>query len=183
MSRTEVQRLVDLVDRERASLLDLVEPLDESQASFRPTLAQWNVNEVLEHLYLAEIGGIAKIWSALLDARTGRPWQGALPHKGRTIEDVIDRTWKAREVAPPVAMPHIGGPKAVWVSAMRSLSAPLRDLAAQLTDEELDHVVFPHHLSGPLDARQRLEFLRFHMERHSAQIHRIRTHADFPLSS
>ena len=137
---------------------------------------------MLEHLYLAEISGIVKIWAALLDARAGRPWQGALPHKGRTIEDVIDRTWKAKEIAPPVATPHIGGPKAVWVSALRSLNAPLRDLASHLTDEELDRVVFPHVLSGPLDARQRLEFLRFHMERHSAQVHRIRTHPDFPRS-
>ena len=181
--QTEVGRLIALVERERASLLDLVEPLDETQCAFRPTLAQWNVVEVLEHLYLAEIGGIAKIWAALLDVRAGRPWGGAMPHKGRSIEDVIDRTWKAKEVAPPVATPHIGGPKAAWVSALRSLTSPLRDLAGELQDEELDQVVFPHALSGPLDARQRLEFLRFHMERHSAQIHRIRTHAEFPRTA
>jgi hypothetical protein len=31
-----------------------------------------------------------------------------------------------------------------------------------------------------MDARQRLQFLRFHMQRHAAQIAAIRGHAHFP---
>jgi hypothetical protein len=40
--------------------------------------------------------------------------------------------------------------------------------------------VYPHFLSGPLDARQRLEFLRFHIERHTAQVWRVRSSHGFP---
>jgi hypothetical protein len=35
---------------------------------------------------------------------------------------------------------------------------------------DLEVVVAPHPISGPLDARQRLEFLRFHMDLHLRQI-------------
>ena len=177
---TDVNRLVESVEQARAALLRAVSQLDEAQAAFKPAPTEWSVTEILEHLYLAEISGITKIWAAVDDAHSGRYWKEALPNRGKSIEEVIDATWKPKEVAPPIATPHIGGPLAAWVSALRSLVGPLRDLCAQLKDEELERVVFPHYLSGPLDARQRLEFLRFHIERHAAQARRIQTSVGFP---
>ncbi|MFM7671814.1 MAG: hypothetical protein ACKO6Q_04400 [Bacteroidota bacterium] len=35
-------------------------------------------------------------------------------------------------------------------------------------------IIYPHPLSGPLNVYQRLEFLRYHMERHQRQIEGIR---------
>jgi hypothetical protein len=60
------------------------------------------------------------------------------------------------------------------------LRAVLADLAVQLQEVDLESIVFPHYLSGPLDARQRLEFLRFHMERHLSQIENVKAHPQFP---
>jgi hypothetical protein len=71
-------------------------------------------------------------------------------------------------------------PLAAWVSSQRSLTHLLRDLATELEGHSLDAMVFPHFLSGPLDARQRLEFLRFHIERHSEQVRRVRSLPSFP---
>jgi hypothetical protein len=177
---TVVGQLVTSVERARDALLDSVSELDEAQAAFKPSAVEWSVAEILEHLYLAEISGFTKIWAALNDARAGRMWTDALPNQGKSIEEVIDATWKPRESAPPIATPHIGGPLAAWVSALRSLNGPLRDLSTQLRDDELERVVFPHFLSGPLDARQRLEFIRFHIERHASQVRRIRASPGFP---
>jgi hypothetical protein len=53
-------------------------------------------------------------------------------------------------------------------------------LGTKLEGADLESIVFPHFLSGPLDARQRLEFLRFHLERHLAQIERVKGSRDFP---
>ena len=51
-------------------------------------------------------------------------------------------------------------------------------LLAALGDElerlDLETVVFPHFLCGPMDARQRIVILRFHMDRHVEQIERTR---------
>ena len=54
----------------------------------------------------------------------------------------------------------------------------LANMFAEAVD--LTTIVYPHYLSGPLDGRQRLEFLRYHMERHLAQIERVRAHPNFP---
>jgi hypothetical protein len=35
-------------------------------------------------------------------------------------------------------------------------------------------IIYPHPISGPLNVKQRMEFLRFHMERHIHQIERIK---------
>jgi hypothetical protein len=41
-------------------------------------------------------------------------------------------------------------------------------------------MIFPHFLSGLLDARQRPEFLRLHMDRHLAQIEATTADPAFP---
>jgi hypothetical protein len=176
----EVATVIQSVERSRAALLNSVAGLSEAQATFRPAEGQWSVLEILEHLYLAEVSGVTKIWVALDGLRAGRVWAEALPNRGKRIEDIVATTWKPREVAPPIATPHIGGPLEFWVSATRSLSGILEDLGARLEGVNLEEVVFPHYLSGPLDGRQRLEFLRFHIDRHLDQIGRVRTSAGFP---
>jgi hypothetical protein len=45
----------------------------------------------------------------------------------------------------------------------RSCHTVRERLGTLLQGLELEDVVFPHFLSGPLDAKQRLEFLRFHI--------------------
>jgi len=92
----------------------------------------------------------------------------------------VDETWPGKATAPPIATPHIGGPLDCWRSAFGSLTLVLADLGEQLDDLPLEDVVFPHYLSGPLDARQRLEFLRYHMERHLNQIRRVQATDNYP---
>ena len=37
-----------------------------------------------------------------------------------------------------------------------------------------EEIIYPHPLSGPLNVYQRMEFLRYHMERHQRQIEQIK---------
>ena len=120
--------------------------------------------------------GIAVGWNPVEFEALGEDFH----NRGKRIDQIVDATWKPKEVAPPIAVPHIGGPLRFWLSAFSSLRPVLADLASQLAGQSLEAVVFPHYLSGPLDARQRLEFLRFHMERHGVQIRRTLQHPDFP---
>jgi len=110
----------------------------------------------------------------------GRAWSEARPNHDLPIEAVVAATWKAKEIAPPIATPHIGGPLAFWVSATRSLTPVPAALGAGLEGVPLEEVVFPHYRSGPLDARQRLEFLRFHIDRHLGQIAGIQSAPGYP---
>lgn len=177
---SEVDDLVRSVERARAALLEGITGLRSEQGAFKPSPNEWSIGEIVEHLFLAEVGGITKIWAALDDFQAGKRWSGDLPNRGKRIDDVVATTWKPRESAPQVAAPHLGGPLAAWTSALRSLTGVLRDLGTALEGHRLDAIVFPHFLSGPLDARQRLEFLRFHIERHLEQVQRVRSHTSFP---
>lgn len=175
-----VHELVGSVERARSALIDHVRHLRSDQGSFKPSPAEWSIAENIEHLYLAEISGLTKIWAATCQVRDGIAWPGERPNHGKSIESVVATTWKSKEVAPGIATPHIFGPLQVWISSLRSLRSVLADLASELDGVDLEAIVFPHYLSGPLDGRQRLEFLRFHVERHLEQIRRVQSHPAFP---
>jgi hypothetical protein len=175
-----LHELVDGVERARDSVINAVKDLRPDQATFKPSPDTWSIVENVEHLYLAEVSGLTKIWAAANHVRAGNRWTDPRPNAGQSIEAVVERTWKTKEVAPPIATPHIGGPLDAWVSCLKSLRPVLSDLARDLEALDLESIVYPHYLSGPLDGRQRLEFLRFHMQRHLAQIQRVQAHPHFP---
>lgn len=175
-----LHELVGSVERARNALIDTVANLRPDQATFKPSPDEWSIVENIEHLYLAEISGLTKIWAAARQVRAGVAWADARPNHGKSIEDVVATTWKPKELAPGIATPHIGGPLEAWISSLRSLRSVLADLATELDGLDLEAIVFPHYLSGPLDGRQRLEFLRFHMQRYLEQIRRLQSHSAFP---
>jgi hypothetical protein len=105
--------IVASVERARSSVLATVANVTEKQAAFKPAQTEWSIVEIIEHLYLAEMSGVTKIWSAADSFRAGQRWTDARPNQGKTIEQVVHETWKPKEVAPPIATPHIGGPYVV----------------------------------------------------------------------
>ena len=77
------------------------------------------------------------------------------------------------------------GPVLGWLSdildrLVGALQGVLEELGEALTDVNLEEVVYPHPISGPLDASQQLEFLRFHLNRHLNQIESLKAHSDYP---
>jgi hypothetical protein len=168
---------------ERSRLIQLVAGLSDVQSNYRPNDQTWSANQYLEHLVLAEMSGVSKIWSAAEGVRKGKPiWLGEHTNRGLSIEEVIARTWKPKELAPPLVAPRFGGPASYWVENFRSSQQLLERLEPVLEGLPIESVIFPHFLSGPLDAGQRIDFLRFHMVRHREQIENILAHADFPVA-
>jgi hypothetical protein len=175
------QQLIAEVAEVRRKLLATVANLTPEQATFKPVPEEWSALENIEHLVLAEFSGVSKIWQAADNFRDGTPvFTGRHTNQGLSIDEVVARTWKAKEIAPPIATPHIGGPLGYWISSCESCQSVLEQLGKTLEGLDLEQVIFPHFLSGPLDSRQRLEFLRFHLDRHRAQIERLLAHKDFP---
>ncbi len=171
---SEIETLVQEACTARERYLGLVADLDAASALRRPAPDAWNIAEITEHLVLAEQVGINGMWKALDGWRRETPvWSGDPVHRGRTIEEVVEQTWQPRETAPDVATPRWGGPLAYWVACLRTCEPLLRSLARSLEGAPLDDIIFPHPISGPLDARQRLAFLRFHLDHHRAQVESI----------
>jgi len=172
-----VRSLVDEVGASRAGIARLVDDLSIDDGNAKPAPEAWSASQVLEHLVWAELGGLNSMMVALDAWRRGDPvWKEANPNRDEDIETIIRNTWRTKEKAPESAEPKWGGPLPYWVAVHRSCQAVVEDVAGRIEQDELDEVVFPHFLSGPLTMRQRLGFLRYHMQHHVPQIEGIRRH-------
>lgn len=178
----QTARLIRTVADSRSRVQQLVHGLSERQAAFKPTPDCWSINEILEHLVLAELVGVSKVWAAAEGVKSNHPaWSGEHSNAGLSIEEVVARTWKEKEVAPPVATPHIGGPLSYWVETLGLGQTLLEGLGRFLQGMDLRTIVCPHVICGPLDAAQRIQFLRFHLDRHRDQMERLLNQSDFPV--
>ena len=181
MMLPQVRVLANEAEATRDDLVDVIHGLTPEQGAFRPAAGAWSIAEVIEHLVWAEWSGLNKMMVAMEAWRRGEPvWTEPHPLRDAPIEDIVARTWKAKEKAPPIAEPRMGGPLPYWTAALRSCQVILEEVAGHVREGELDDVVYPHYLSGPLTLRQRFEFLRFHMQRHQDQVVRVRDEAGFP---
>lgn len=175
--------IIRQAEYERTRLIRLVAGLSDDQSGYKPTPQTWSVKENVEHLVLAEMSGVSKIWSAAEGVRKGRPvWRGEHTNRGLPIEEIVACTWKPREVAPPLVTPRFGGSSSYWLEVLRTSQQILEGLVPVLDGLDTELVIFPHFLSGPLDAGQRIHFLRFHMMRHRGQIEDILARVDFPVN-
>ncbi len=175
MSEVVEARLAEIRAARRALLSEL-EDVTGQDGARRPEGEGWSLQEVVEHLVLAERGGFDLIWKAAEAFRAGTPvWSGVSENRGHTIEEVVRRTWRSRETAPESARPTGAGSLSSWAAHLASCDALLEPLVRHLRGLPLEEVVYPHFLSGPLDALQRLDFIRFHMEYHMPQLRRIRS--------
>jgi hypothetical protein len=158
----------------RQRVIAAVADVSEERTVWQPAPDSWSVAQVMEHLVLAEQSGIIRMWQAAVGVRQGAPmWQGEAVHRGKPIETIIAETWREREIAPPNATPETNGPLAYWVACFAACEPVLLALGEALDGLDLEAVIAPHFLSGPLDVRQRYEFLRWHMDHHRRQIAEI----------
>jgi hypothetical protein len=168
------QELILDVKSARGAYIAQITGIAGAAAEWKSSPKSWNVTEVTEHLFWAEFNGLSGMWAALEDLRSGRMTRTyESPHRDMSVEEVIERTWQPKEKAPEGAGPHRGGSLAFWRQSLHGLQGVLDAFGAELKPDELRLQAFPHPISGALDFHQRLEFLRFHLQRHHQQVARI----------
>ncbi len=176
-----IQHLITKVETARAGFISSTEGLSYQQVSFRMTDNSWSITQIVEHMVWAERAGVIGMWRAVEGYRNNRPiWSGTPVHHHLSIEQIVEKTWKTKENVPDVARPHWGEPIAFWISELRACSATLKNLGEAIGLLNPEEIIYPHPISGPLNVVQRLEFLRFHLERHQNQMEQIKTSPDFP---
>ncbi|HSG49040.1 MAG TPA: hypothetical protein VLA43_14560 [Longimicrobiales bacterium] len=105
----------------RRALLAQLDGLSPAQDSWHAEEATWSLQEVVEHLVLAERGGFHLTCSTADGYRAGTPVrEGAFANAGRSIEESIAATWEPKEKAPPGAQPE--GKSGAW--AREAVAAP-----------------------------------------------------------
>jgi hypothetical protein len=169
-----VQKLIEDVLTARTLFLDKIANITEVQARWKPNPEEWNITEIVEHLFWAEQGGTFGMWKTLHAIREGnmiRTYESI--HKGMPIEQIIKMTWQPKEKVPAVAAPRLGGPLSFWKTSLNSLQEVLSAFGQDLKEDELRLQAHPHPISGALDFQQRIEFLRFHINRHQEQVSQL----------
>jgi hypothetical protein len=175
----QLDELIGEVHRARLSYIDVCSGLTPDQYNYKPDPQSWSILEVTEHLVWAEMGGINLIWRAAEGIRHNRPaWEGDPVHHGLPIEKIIQLTWKKKEQVPESAKPRWGGTLDFWVASLAGCQPLLEKLGQSLSGLDPEKVVYPHIISGPLNAIQRIQFLRFHIQRHQGQVERLKNHPD-----
>jgi hypothetical protein len=172
---TEVQARVKDVEQARHRVLDAVAGVAPSQGVWKPASQEWSIAECVEHLCLVEQGGVSGLWKAIEGLRAGQPtWTGEPLHRGLSMEELLRRFAPPNPQAAEIARPRFNGPLVYWRTAFESLTSVLEQFARALEPLDLESVIHPHPLLGPLDARQRLDLLRLHMEIHREQIEAVK---------
>lgn len=122
-----------------------------------------------------------RIWAAADGVRTGRPlWRGEPILRGRMIEELA-ATWGPNPQTVDEARPRLGGPLEFWVAALRNGAGLMAALEPVLDGLDLEAVIVPH-VTGPLDARQRLSLVRYHLEMHLARIEAVKAAPGYPTA-
>ena len=166
-----VAQLIQHIAAARKLFLDQLINITELQAQWKPNPGEWNITENTEHLFWAEQGGILGMWKtihAIRDGKTTRTYDSI--HRDMPIEQLIEITWQPKEIVPPVAAPRMGGPLSFWVTSLHGLQEILNVFGQDLQNDELRLQAHPHPISGAMDFHQRLEFLAFHLNRHTKQV-------------
>jgi hypothetical protein len=174
-------QLADDVAKARASFINSATSLSSNQAGFKASAEEWSIVDNIEHMVWAEMGGINGMWKALEAFKSGAPvYTGNATHHGLSIESIIEKTWKEKEQVPETAKPRWGGPANYWIEALKNCQPLLLLLARAMDGMDPEKLIYPHIISGPLNVTQRFEFLRFHLNRHEAQIARIKSCTNYP---
>lgn len=176
-----MNHLIQEVELARQNFINAISGLSPQQYHYKTAPDQWAIIDIAEHMVWAEQIGVNGMWKALEGIKHGSPiWEGNPAHTGRSIEEVVDLTWQTKEKVPEVAKPRWGGALAFWIEALKACTPILSALETALTTYDPAQIIYPHPISGPLNVVQRIEFLRFHLDRHRAQVERIKSDPNFP---
>ena len=148
--KKDVPAILQVIERERRRLLDLLADVSQEQAEFAPAPGQWSIREIVEHVVASERGVLAII--ARLAGVAAPPGQG--PAAGRSLSELREDL----------------------VSVRAQLQALVRDVPqGGSLDAKHDHLFF-----GPLGWKEWLAFQRVHDGDHIEQIKAVQRSALYP---
>ena len=151
---SELQALIDEVDRLEDEARRLIEGLDDRQVNLQPPGGGWSVAQCLDHLARMNVHYVGKVLPAARAAQGRGPFEGL--HPGwfarrfiRYLEPPVGMKSKTAAEAEP--RPELSGPAAV--QAYVDSHEPYRELVALAAQTNPDRVIVPN----PLISRVRMK--------------------------
>jgi len=171
MTEGERQRLLAHLEMTEQWLVNELDGLSPAQLTFRMTPESWSVQDVVEHLAIAE----PQYWQQTQDSL-----KLSIGYKSESTDAAIlwygiDRT--NRQKTGEARVPHGAFP-----SAKESLAAfrKLRTSIAQFVKASQDDVRGRQLQGGNMDVYQWMLMISTHSQRHILQIREVKAHAGYP---
>ena len=171
MTAGDRQRLLAHLEMTEAWIVSETDGLSNTQLTFRMTPDSWSIQEVVEHLAIAE----PQYWQQVQDSL-----KQPLGYKSESTDAAIlwygiDRTNRQRTGEARV-------PKGKYASANESLAdfRKLRATMTQFAKETQEDVRGRQLQGGNMDVYQWLLMISTHSQRHILQIREVKAHAGYP---
>ena len=159
-------------------LMSEVAGLSNEQLAFKPMAEIWSINEILEHIALAENG----IWQAVRQGLAVAEDPLRRDEIKVSDEDLYRRTAsrKYKAVSPEVIKPigKFANAEAALAFFNKRRNATIEYIKS--TTDDLRNRYWKHFSAGTIDLYQTIIFMAGHSERHTAQIIELKQHENFP---
>jgi hypothetical protein len=155
------------IEAKRARLIDLLSGIEPARLAAHPRPGKWSIQEILEHLVLAEVDVFGD--PARLGQQTPRPRRT----KDRILYLVVMfiLRFNISVSVPSPAMSPKGGLSLTDVRVQWEANHDrLRAWIASSDRSLLDRPLFRHPVAGPMTTAQSLRMLEVHLDRHVRQI-------------
>ena len=177
LSKEELTRAVEYLEKTRAGVLASTKGLSDAQWNFKPAPTRWSVAEVTEHIAAAEDLLMSLIHDQVMvaPARTE-------PADVKALDDLVlqaipDRTHKLQAPEPliPTNRFHTPADSLKHFQESRAKTIEFLKTTAGLRDHALDSP-----MGKKLDGYQWVLFIAGHSERHTKQINEVKADPNFP---
>lgn len=170
--KTDCIKLLNSMEERRRALFHEFDRRSEQQLSFSPGEGEWNILQILDHLYEAERLSTIYIQRSL--SKRDLPEVAGL---GSAIRLFLLKSALSLPIsykAPSIVDP--AGKKLSYSELKTNWAAVRRELKSLIEDHEeevLKREIYKHQVAGLMNMKQALQFMKAHYMRHEKQVWNI----------
>ncbi|RMF88794.1 MAG: DinB family protein [Nitrospinota bacterium] len=177
---SDLGALLTEIQEARSRILQAVEGVSEEQARYKRSPEEWSIQEVLEHLTLAEESILKLVSGTINRLKAGKSlYSGEHTNKGLTIKEIVAKG-PAKAKAPEPVQPTAAIPWNELRERYRAIDRQLPEQFRLFEEVDLRSLLYPHAFLGVMDMHQWLELIYAHAQNHLKQIEAIQQSPGYP---
>ena len=177
LSKEELSRAVDYLEKTRAGVLEATAGLSEAQWIFKTDPTRWSVAEVTEHIAAAEDFLMVMIRDQVMKGPARAETTDVKAIDDFVLQAIPDRTHKLKAPEPLIPVNRFHTPKE---SVQHFKDSRTKTVSFLTETKDLREHAIDSPLGKKLDAYQWVLFIAAHSERHTKQINEVKADPNFP---
>jgi DinB superfamily len=177
LSKEELTRAVEYLDKTRDGVVTATKDLSEAQWSFKPAPDRWSVAEVTEHIAAAEDMLMGLIQSQVMNAPARTEATDVKAIDELVLQAIPDRSHKLKAPEPLIPTNRFNTPtdSLKHFKEGRAKTISFLNETKGLRDHAIDSP-----LGKKLDGYEWVLFIAAHSDRHTKQINEVKADPNFP---